>query len=960
MHLYFDRINIERFKAYRAPATLNLRKMGQGLWYVSGVNQVSQRLGSNGCLVGDTMIDCPRDLLEYPKGVPLKNLVGSRNFLTYSWDESARTLVLSRVKRVWRTGRKKVYRVRVSAYSDNRNSVGRRNGGSDIGRFLPPCEIVGTADHPIMLSDGSWVALAKLKPGDSLMSLYRRDADRGLLWWTGKRKPVSEQQFVCTAKNGPRPVNCDVHHVDKNKYNHSPSNVIWKDKIEHQSDHARERRSNGEFIGWLSDGVHPQGMLGKKHAKKTKVRIAKTMQRRWAEDREPRVVAARDAGKLRSAKLGWRINSKPWLLRHYVHKEMTAPAIATVLGCTDSTVYNRLAQFGIERRKYPNHNVVDVKFVGYEDVYDMEVENTHNFIANGVVVHNSGKSTLWDALCWCLYGRTVKGHRTPDLINWATGEIPDVSVSFAVGDAKDAENHVIQRTGKTNGLTLDGSTVTQDRVDEVVGLPFATFLHSIILGQSKPLFFDLTATGKMDVLTEALRLDRWDNYIATAKKQTDVLEREHGDKYSQLENLGRAVEAMDDQLDALKKKSDAWRLEQDNLKATREDEKLALEQNLKLYQRKLDDADLAYDSADTELRASQRAFDSAKELYRPIVQKRAQATAAFDAASEAERKAINARNKLVDADVCPHCGSRLDRKSIVRHREELDREVAAATKALNKAREVMYEAIAEDERAAEIEKGHSRDVRTFREKSNVAVDARTYAQSECNKLKAQINAMADRLDESDAQENPYNILLVDVRQKRKEHIKKERDLEDECLAISKRAGRVKYWVEGFKLLRLQLIDEMLAELEGVTQTLLASTGLEDWKVEYAIEKENKSGTTKPGLTVNIYQPEFDRPINWELFSGGEGQRLRIIGAVALSEVLLRRAGIVCDLLVLDEPTRHLSPEGVQDTISFLLERARHAQVIYTDHNAIETHRFAGVVKVTRTRKEGAVAVCQRN
>ena len=35
-----------------------------------------------------------------------------------------------------------------------------------------------------------------------------------------------------------------------------------------------------------------------------------------------------------------------------------------------------------------NHKVVSVEYVGEEDVYDMEVEDNHNFIAGGVVVHN--------------------------------------------------------------------------------------------------------------------------------------------------------------------------------------------------------------------------------------------------------------------------------------------------------------------------------------------------------------------------------------------------------------------------------------------------------------------------------------------------------------------------------------------------------------------------------------------
>jgi DNA repair exonuclease SbcCD ATPase subunit len=115
-----------------------------------------------------------------------------------------------------------------------------------------------------------------------------------------------------------------------------------------------------------------------------------------------------------------------------------------------------------------------------------------------------------------------------------------------------------------------------------------------------------------------------------------------------------------------------------------------------------------------------------------------------------------------------------------------------------------------------------------------------------------------------------------------------------------------------------------------------------------MEKETQAGKIKPGLVVNISNPRSAKAVKWGSWSKGQGQRLRIIGAIALSEVLLRRAGVSCDLLVLDEPTNHLSPEGVRETVDFLLERGRDAQVFYVDHRAIESTRFASTLTVRLT------------
>lgn len=102
--------------------------------------------------------------------------------------------------------------------------------------------------------------------------------------------------------------------------------------------------------------------------------------------------------------------------------------------------------------------------------------------------------------------------------------------------------------------------------------------------------------------------------------------------------------------------------------------------------------------------------------------------------------------------------------------------------------------------------------------------------------------------------------------------------------------------------------------------------------------------------MTILKPDLAKAVRWESWSGGEGQRLRIVGAIALSQVLLRRAGIECDLLILDEPTRHLSREGVRDVVDYLIDLGRDRQVFYCDHTAIENARFASTITVTRSHK----------
>ena len=56
------------------------------------------------CVAEGTLIDTPRDLSVYPKGIPIENLVGKSGFYVYSFDHEQEKIVLSEVEKVWKTG----------------------------------------------------------------------------------------------------------------------------------------------------------------------------------------------------------------------------------------------------------------------------------------------------------------------------------------------------------------------------------------------------------------------------------------------------------------------------------------------------------------------------------------------------------------------------------------------------------------------------------------------------------------------------------------------------------------------------------------------------------------------------------------------------------------------------------------------------------------------------------------
>src|SRR5882724_1677285 len=71
--------------------------------------------------------------------------------------------------------------------------------------------------------------------------------------------------------------------------------------------------------------------------------------------------------------------------------------------------------------------------------------------------NGAGKSSIFDALCFCLYGKTPDGKRGPDLIPWSGGDTIDVAVLTN-------DRHAIRRTHSPNKLSYDGKVVDQTKL----------------------------------------------------------------------------------------------------------------------------------------------------------------------------------------------------------------------------------------------------------------------------------------------------------------------------------------------------------------------------------------------------------------------------------------------------------------------------------------------------------------
>lgn len=564
-----------------------------------------------------------------------------------------------------------------------------------------------------------------------------------------------------------------------------------------------------------------------------------------------------------------------------------------------------------------------------------------NLVDHRLGSNGAGKSSIWDALCWCLYGRTVSGLRGTDIRTWGSKEQAIVRVMIRV----DGTKFLVVRSTKTNGLWVDGKVVEQAAIDELLGLSYAIFPHTILLGQGEPLFFDLPPMGKMALLSETLDLDRWIDRSRAAKLKVDEIDkqmREMSGRRSELERQATECEHTSDDLDT---RAEAWDAEQATIGKSDAKALTEARKALAFAAKEMGDHDLALDGAETEARASRSAL---AKIDRELVDFGSTVGAASAGASSIAQLLVDLDQKA-HTDTCPTCGQSLQGAAHKKHKADMNARIKALEAELKTARNLLADL---QETKKETEQRRAKVVkalRVFEDRADDARDNYTRAKSAHAEIAAKIAQLEAAAVRFAMEKNPYSDLAKKARVQVRRVAGLLEEMDELLKAAEAKRERVRHWVDGFKQIRLYSLQEALDELTGVTQTLLPQVGLDGWIVEFQMERETQSGKVLAGLNVNILKPDQEKAVKWESWSGGEGQRLRLVGAMALSEVLLRRAGIQTDLLILDEPTRHLSPEGVDEMVDFLCDRGKDYQIFYIDHQAIETKRFAAGLHVVKDK-----------
>lgn len=554
--------------------------------------------------------------------------------------------------------------------------------------------------------------------------------------------------------------------------------------------------------------------------------------------------------------------------------------------------------------------------------------------------NGAGKSTVWHALSWCLFGRTPNNLRNPDIAPWKHKGKSRCVLKFTL----QGDEHELERITRPNRLILDGKDIAQDAVDQLLGFGFDVFTHTILFSEGQEMFFDMQPRQKMQLLSDVMGLDKWDVYSEKASSVVKEILDDINMYRTRVKGYADQSKMLLANIKRTKLRMDVWNSDRsDNLRRL-DDALEAAKIEAASLSRLVSESDVDYDWYATELKAIDRALN---ELSNESLNLSKKISRNYARRKSLKQQIASAENELATLEQdgkCPLCGSMV---SGDRHGKTTKRKITALK---NELREVQVDELKKqlavvDARRIAQEKAR----KSFTKNSQTNYETFQRNRADLSVLESKIKTIGSQIKEVDAAVNPHAETVKAMRHERRDILELQDTCSDKIRMLQRRLERTQYWVQGFKQVRLQLINEALQELEFVANDMIGELGLVGWSIKFEVEKETKKGSVKPGLTVFVKSPHNTSPVKWDSWSGGEKGRLRLIGSLSFAEILLANAGVKVNLEVLDEPTNRLSEEGVRDLGPFLMDRAKRVskQIWLVDHTTVESANFLSVVKIIR-------------
>lgn len=574
-------------------------------------------------------------------------------------------------------------------------------------------------------------------------------------------------------------------------------------------------------------------------------------------------------------------------------------------------------------------------------------QNTTNG-SNGI-----GKTTIFDAICYCLFGKGSQRQTAGDLLKLGSKGGYSVQCVFDTG--------VLTRTWKPITLQIDGRHVSQEEVEVFLGMNYDQFLNSIYFNQDASYFLDMTSSAKLELLSAVFDLDKWTEYGEKAKEKAkeistvltpklNALASEELFLAKQLENLKLLDSKVSGYEEAKTKNLQDLAQQLESAEKQQSDWEKLFEKEKKDKQNKIEELKAGI-KPEIDIIGTQDSAQQIKNLIAENNQNQSEITSKINHSNlllntlTTTIQATEQKIKKLEgmSGECPTCLQQVpdDHKKSIN--AELQKQIGFDQTAKQELMNVVSSLNSQlDQLKTENKENESLLQEIQKQLADYGKIALT---NETNKkwigdLTAELNK--PKLNPYDSAVNAVMQQKVILENKENPYIEEFKKLTEETTQLATKCETTKallkddetkmasyeFWKTQFPKIRIAILDEITTDLEMHFNQALCNLSLMEWSVEVSSTKTLKSEKQKSELVINLFHNKQERSLS--SLSGAEKQRIRIASAIAVSNLIKENLGVVWDLQLWDEPSTHLSKEALSSMLEFFENISASSQVIVAD------------------------------
>ena len=599
--------------------------------------------------------------------------------------------------------------------------------------------------------------------------------------------------------------------------------------------------------------------------------------------------------------------------------------------------------------------------IGYDESgFTMELDKTglvniigKNLDDSSAGSNGSGKSSIAEAICWGLFGKTAKGVSGDEVVNKLTKNGTSVTI-YLENEHGDVYKIIRTRKHKTGGsklslskgvidLTLSSIKETQERIDKLLGMNYEIFRSSHYMGQEDmPDLPNMTDKELKELLEKAANITDLELAYAEAK---EVNKGTVGDLIEKIKEFNITwanyrIRQKDYHYYTVLRDNFEERKKEDLIKVDNEIAELRgqhsdQQMNLTILETKASEEMLEEVETKIELTSEHATAVADVEIYSNDLRIHKITTSALKAKKEKLKKDI----EDLATSKCGSCGEPLNEEkkgklqiALDLQKASLKKEVLKLCNEIKKSKEAL--------KAAEIKRDstvHTNISVLTDEKAEITGNLREikFKKSDLKRIEADLESTLKEQKNISESKNIYGSEQTEALIK----------FDAAKVDVMDRISRIRYQKHQCELTKIavdvfspagirgMIIDDVVPFLNGRIEYYL--TELSDGNITAGLStlSETKKGEIREKIIVEIETKSGVE--NFNLLSGGEKRKVRLACGLALQDLVQARAESSLDIYIADEIDDALDTDGLERLMGILEDKGRDkGSVLVISHNSL--------------------------